>query len=111
MLTQAEAWSHRVHNLAKIAKLYPQLHCTGLGISIKPEWQYLQRTVPRVRTLMIPIEESIREILFPELLGEEEVNVNFWKILGRSVKHGGLGIPDPQLSAENAYSTSKASCG
>ena len=30
-----------------------------------------------------------------------------WKILGHSVKHGGLGISDPQFSEESAYNTSK----
>ena len=41
-------------------------------------------------------------------MGGEEINTDFRKILGHSVKHGGLGILDPQLSAESAYHTSKA---
>ena len=65
-------------------------------------------TVPRVGTLMGPIEDSIREKVFPALFGGEEINTNFWQILGHSFKHGGLGVPDPGLSAESAYNTSKA---
>ena len=57
---------------------------------------------------MGPIEEVLREKLFPSLFRGEEVTANFWKILGHSVKHGGLGIPEPRLSAECAYNTSKA---
>ena len=38
----------------------------------------------------------------------EEITASFQKILGHIVKHGGLGIPDPRLSAESAYNTSKA---
>ena len=57
---------------------------------------------------MGPIEEALREKLFPALFGEEDINSNFRKILGHSVKHGGLGIPDPRLSAESAYNTPKA---
>ena len=38
----------------------------------------------------------------------EEITASFWKILGHIVKHGGLGIPDPRLSAESAYNTPKA---
>ena len=75
------------------------------------EWKYLQRTVPGVGTLMDPIEEALRDKLFPALFGGEEINSNFRKILGHSVKHGGLVIPDPQLSAETAYNTSKAASG
>ena len=75
------------------------------------EWQYLQRNVPGVGTLMGPIEEAIREKLFPALFGGEEINADFWKILGLSVKHGGLGIPDPRLSLDIAYNNSKAVSG
>ena len=57
---------------------------------------------------MGPIEEARREKLFPELVRGEEINADFWKILGHSVQHGGLGIPDPQSSAESVYNTSKA---
>ena len=69
---------------------------------MKLEWKYLQRNVPGVGTLMGPIEEAIREKFFPALFWGEEINTNFWKILGHSVKHGGLGIPDPWLLEESA---------
>ena len=71
------------------------------------EWQYLQRTVPGVGTLMGPIEEALREKFFPALFGGEDITADFRKILGHSVKHGGFGIPDPWSSAESAYNTSK----
>ena len=76
-------------------------------MSLKLKWYYLQRTVPRVGTLMVPIEEAIREKCFPARFRGEEINTDFHKILGHSVKHGGLCIPDPRLSAESAYNTSK----
>ena len=60
---------------------------------------------------MVPIEEALREKLFPTLFGGEEINADFWQILGHSVKHGGLGILDPQLSAESANNGSKAASG
>ena len=40
-----------------------------------------------------------------------EINTNFRKILGHSVKHDGLGIPDPRLSVESAYNTYKVASG
>ena len=54
------------------------------------------------------IEEAIREKFFHALFGGEEINAIFQQILGYSVKHGGLDITDPRLSAESAYNTSKA---
>ena len=51
------------------------------------KWQYMQRTVPVVGTLMGPIEEALREKIFPALFGGEKINANFRKILGHSFKH------------------------
>ena len=66
---QVEAWAHGVQVLAKIAQRHPHLDYSGLGMSLQSEWQYLQRTAPRVGTLMGPIEEALREIFFPSLFG------------------------------------------
>ena len=57
------------------------------------EWQYLQRTVPGVGSLIGLIEDSLREAFFPALFGREQVISDLKEILGRSVKRGGLGIP------------------
>ena len=51
---------------------------------------------------MGPIEEALREKIPSSLFGGEEIGADFRKILGHGVKHGGLGIPDPRLSAECA---------
>ena len=81
-------------------------------MSLQLEWQYLQRTVPGVGTLMGPIEEALREKFFHALFGGgEDIKANFRKILGHSVEHGGIGIPDPRLSVESSYNTSKADSG
>ena len=77
-------------------------------MSLQLEWQYLQRAVSGVVNLMGPIEEALREKLFSAIFGGEEITANFRKILGHSVKHGGLDISDPCLSAESAYNKSMA---
>ena len=69
MRPQVEAWSHGVRVLVKISQRHPQLAYAGLGMSLQLEWQYLQRTVPGVGTLMGPIEEALREKFFPALFG------------------------------------------
>ena len=108
---QVYAWSHGVIVLGNIARQHPQSDYSGLGMSLRIKWQYLQRTFPVVGTSMGPIEEAIRENFFPPFFRGEEINADFWKILGHSVKHGGLGISDPRMSAESAYNTSKAAIG
>ena len=49
--------------------------------------------------MMGPIEEALREKFFPALFGGGVINANFRNILGHSVKHGGLVIPDLLFSA------------
>ena len=60
---------------------------------------------------MGPIEEALREKIFPALFRGYQISADFRKILGHSVKHGVLVIPDPRLSAESAYNTSKLASG
>ena len=60
---------------------------------------------------MGPIEEALREKFSPLLFRGEDITSDFRKILRHRVKHGGLGIPDPRLSAESAYDTSKVARG
>ena len=95
MRPKVEALAHRVHTLAKIAKQYLQSAYDGLGMSLHIKWQYLQRTVPEVGTLVGTIEDALREAFFPERFGEEEVRFDLREILGHSLKCGGLDIPDP----------------
>ena len=62
---QLEAWAHRVIVLGRISQRHPQLAYDGLGMALQLEWQYLQRTFPVVVTLMVPIEEALREKVSP----------------------------------------------
>ena len=77
-------------------------------MSLQIECQYLQRTVPGVGTLIDPIEYALIEAFFLTLFRREEVNADLREILGHSVKHGGLGIPDPFLLAYCVYNTYKS---
>ena len=99
---QVEAWALNVIVLGQISQQHPQLAYAGLGMLLQLKWQYLQKTVPGVRILMGPIEKALRKTFFSALFGGEEINTIFQKILGHSIKHGGLGIPDPWLSEERA---------
>ena len=74
-----EAWSHGVRVLGKIARRHPQLAYAVLGMLLQLEWQYLQSNVPRVGTLMGPIEEDLKEKFFPALFGGRRSTPNFGK--------------------------------
>ena len=81
------------------------------GVLLQLECQYLQMDFCGVVNLVGPIGEALRETFFPMLFREEEVGADFRKILGHSIKRGGLGIPEPRSSAESAYNTSKVASG
>ena len=108
MKPKVEAWAHGVRVLGKISLRHPQSDYSGLEILLQIEWQYLQSTVHGVDNMMGPIDEPLREKFFPALFRGEEINADFRQILGHSIKHGGLGIPDPWLSEESSYNTSNA---
>ena len=67
-----EAWAHGVRVLCKISQQHPLSDNSGLGMLLQLKWQYLQTTVPRVGTLMGPIEEALREKFFLAVFGGEE---------------------------------------
>ena len=105
---QVEAWAHGVRVLSKIVRRHPQSAYVVLGLTFQLKWQYLQRTVSEVETIIGPIEEALREKFFPAVVGGEEINANFWKILGHSVKPGRLCIPDHRLSEDSEYNISRS---
>ena len=76
---QVEAWAHGVKVVAKIPRRHSQSAYAGLGMLLQSEWQYLQRTVSRVGTLMGPIEEALREKIFPRYLGGRRSTLIFGK--------------------------------
>ena len=58
---------------------------------------------------MGPIEDSLIEAFLPAFFGGGGgVSADLREIIGRCVKLRGLGIPDPGLSVEREYNTSKA---
>ena len=93
MQPKVETWDHGVPTLAKISNRYPQLVYDSLGVLLHIEWQYLQRNVPGVSTIMGPIEDAVLEAFFPTFFGGEEVSADHREILSHSVKYEGLGIP------------------
>ena len=64
MRHQVEAWSHGVRTLGKKSKRHSQSAYASLVVLLQLMCQYLKNTVPIVGTIMVPIEEDLRETLF-----------------------------------------------
>ena len=74
------------------------------------EWKNLKRTVHGIGFLMELLEAALREDFFHALFGGKEVNDGLREIIGHSMKHGGLGIPEPRRTAVQGKKTSVTSC-
>ena len=95
------------HNI-EYSQAIPPVSILRIGLSLQIKWQYLQINVLGLGSVIVTIEDSIREAFLYALFGGEEFSANFREILGHSVKCGSLGIPDPRLSAERVQNAYKA---
>ena len=57
-------------------------------------FQYIQRTVPGIKHLFIPLEETIREKFIPAIIGRRVSDLER-RILTLPIRLGGMGIDDP----------------
>ena len=110
VLPKVEGWVHGVQTLARFAKRYPQSAYAGLAMSLQSEWQYLQRVTPGVSAHFAPIERAIREEFLPALLGEEEISDALRARTRLATKQAGIGIPDPQATADRQNANSRRCC-
>jgi hypothetical protein len=104
---QIQKWVQGVESLAKVARRHPQTAYAGLAKSLQQEWQYLQRVVPDCGTAFAPVEEAIRSVFLPALLGGEAEETQR-ALTSLSVRQAGLGLPDPTQSAAGCFAASEA---
>ena len=68
-------------------------------------WSFLQRTIPDTGDFFAPIEDAIRDIFIPALIGRRITDLER-RILALPVRMGGLGIQNPMLTAEIEFRNS-----
>ena len=73
--------------------------------SICHRWVFVQRTIPNISDLFIPLEECIRQVLIPAIVGRKVSDAERM-ILSLPVRFGGLGISNPVETAIREYNAS-----
>ena len=68
-------------------------------------WCFLQRTVPNAKEYFIPVEEAIRQLLIPAIIGRKISDLER-RMISLPVRMGGLGIQNPIDTAEIEFSNS-----
>ena len=99
-------WVRRIEKLSETAVSQPQAAFVALSKVLQFEWSYLQRVVNDDSAAYLPISECITDRFLPSILGgmiSEEERLLF----SLPTRMGGLGIPDPTKSCQNAFTTSK----
>ena len=103
---KVEKWVEDVEELARIARDEPQVVYSSFTKAISHRWTYVQRTIPDIDHLFTPLEEAIREILIPAIIGRKISNIER-RIMALPVRLGGLGIRDPTKASEEFRASSK----
>ena len=106
---KVENWVHEVECLAGAAASYPQSAYCALTRAVQSEWQYVQRVVPGISPHFAKLNETLVESFLPALFGEplDDPNDPRLHLASLPVKHGGLGISNPQGSAKDSYLDSR----
>lgn len=100
-------WVDLINSLTKIAVQQPQAAYTALTRSVQCEWQYLQRTIEGCGVWFEPIEKVLNDRFLPALFETPTICHNMRRLIALPVKFGGLGIPNPTTTANDAFKTSQ----
>jgi len=104
---QIQQWVSGVHQLAKVARRYPQTAYAGLVRSLQTEWTYLQRVVPGADAAFQPIEEALQGAFLPALFALPQTETDMLRPQSKlPVRFSGLGIADPTSTGQEGYDAS-----
>ena len=99
-------WIADVKCLSKIAEKQPQAAFAALVKSLQCEWQFLQRVIPNCANHFAPLDDVLTSTFLPAVFGCE-VTPRERLLFSLPVRFGGLGVFQPQCTAEFAFSASR----
>jgi len=62
-------WSEEIIQLAKFAQVQPHAAYAAFTHGLSSHWLYVCRTIPNISRLLQPLEDKIRLVLIPALIG------------------------------------------
>ena len=99
-------WIADVKCLSKIAEKQPQAAFAVLVRSLQCEWQFLQCVIPNCANHFVPLDDVLTSTFLPAVFGCE-VTPREHLLFSLPVHFGGLGVFQPQCTAEFAFSASR----
>ena len=92
-----------IENLSQIAEPYPQSAYAALTHCIMGKWRYIMRTIEDIDTLFQPLEDVITQTVISVLTGSCHCSPAKRRLLSLPIRHGGLNIINPVISASGEY--------
>ena len=102
---KVKGWIKDVEELSQVAKEEPQLDYSAFTKGLSHRWTYVQRTIPDISSLFIPLEKAIRHTLIPAIFGRELSDLER-SIVALPLRFGGLAIQNPVLTADQEFKAS-----
>ena len=81
--------------MAKIAQSQPHAAYSAFTKGLASRWVYVSRTVPDIDTYLQPLEDVIRCVLIPALIGRAPPNDFERDLFALPPRWGGLGLYNP----------------
>ena len=88
-------WCEKLKLLSGIARSQPQSAYSAFTHGLFGEWSYIFRTCQVEDHSVQPLEDCIRQVLIPSILGREAVNDIERTWLSLPTRYGGLGLYNP----------------
>ena len=104
---QVGKWVEDINRLSTIARSQPQCAYAAFRRSLSSRWNYLSRTIPGVRELLMPVEQAIRQKFIPALTGREIPGDMERDLFALPTRLGGLGITNPVEMSDGQFDASK----
>ena len=92
---KVEEWVSQIKMLAKFAATDPHSAYVNFTSVLRHKFTFNMRTVPDISSLLIPVEDAIRNQLIPALMEGRSVTDDERLLLSLPPRLGGMGIVNP----------------
>ena len=102
---KVEKWVKDIKELSEIAKDEPQAALSAFTKALCHRWTFIQRTIPGIKDLFMPLEKCIRDTFIPAVIGRKVSDIHR-RLFALPIRLGGMGIINPVEAADKEYDTS-----
>ena len=102
---KVKGWIEEVKTLAKAAESDPHSAYAAFTYGMVHKWGFFQRTIPAPPSLYQPLEDVLKVLFIPKITGRGISDLER-SLLALPCRLGGIGIPNPVATAEQAFNDS-----